>query len=325
MSDPREDFLSNIQFDELNVREYPKIAFLCGGNPSVLTITDSPHQYFPSIRSFISHLLSVQYTEIHYQNAEDVKDWNSYSEYEDLIEFEKDIAHLCKAIVLFVESAGSIAELGSFSVIQEVAEKLVVFVHSDYSNSTSFIALGPLKHIIASNPAEPRVHYIPWDTEEKDFGIDGVVEIVKPESMKDWGLYTCDAIKTALEVITQIDHTSDKYTRTKEALFIHDIIHLFKALDVDEIRHFLKYVSHEVSKKELKRSLFCLEKLGLIRPISRGNKTYYVPENLNDSRYLSLPLELDTARLSVQLVDYYSHHTQLARREAIQESLRGAR
>lgn len=325
MSDPREDFLKNIRFDDLNVREYPKIAFLCGGNPSVLTIKDSPHQYFPSIRSFISHLLSVQHTEIHYQNAEDVKDWNSYSEYEDLIEFEKDIAHLCKAIVLFVESAGSIAELGSFAVIPEITEKLIIFVHSDYSASTSFVALGPLKRITAANAAEARVHYITWGLEEKVIDNNETIEVVKPESMADWGPYTCNAIKAALEINTQIDHSSDKYTRTKEALFIHDIIHLFKALDADEIRFFFKLVSHEVSKKDLQRSLFCLEKLGLIRPINRGNKTYFVPENLDDSRYLSLPAGLDTARLSMQLVEYYQHHTQLARREAIQEALRGKR
>ena len=152
MSDPREDFLNNIRFNDLNIREYPKIAFLCGGNPSVLTIKDSPHQHFPSIRSFISHLLNISYPDIHCQNAEDVKDWNSYSKYEDLIEFEKDITHLCKAIVLFVESAGSIAELGSFSVIPEISEKLIIFVQSMYSDSTSFIALGPLKHITAANP-----------------------------------------------------------------------------------------------------------------------------------------------------------------------------
>lgn len=182
MSDPRDEFLKNVDFCQLGVREYPKIAFLCGGNPDVISVsekqsspsvwknlfgassraTSQPDQHFPSVRCYISHFLTIRYPNLHYQNAEDVKDWSSYSAYDDLIEFEKDIAHLCKAIVLFVESPGSIAELGSFAVIPEITEKLIVFVHSDYSGATSFVSLGPLKRI-----KESKIHYITWELESK--------------------------------------------------------------------------------------------------------------------------------------------------------------
>lgn len=143
--------------------------------------------------------------------------------------------------------------------------------------------------------------------------------------MNEWGIYTCDEIKKTLETITKIDHTSEIYVRTKEALFIHDIICLFKAIDEEEIRGYLKLVSHEVGIKQIQRSIFCLVKLGLINPVGRGNKTYYVPSSLSANRFLSLPKALDSARLAMQLDKYYKHPAQLARRKVIQDANRGMR
>lgn len=322
MSDPREDFLSGLNFNEIKVREYPEIAFLCGGNPAPIFDPIANQLKFPSVRSYTSQLLSINYPSIRYQNAEDVKDWNSYSAYEDLIEFEKDIAHLCKAIVLFVESPGSIAELGSFAVIPEITEKLIVFVHTDYSSASSFVSLGPLKHI--NDARADRIHYITW--RNKETSINGeALDVLDSETFKDWGEYVCSEIDSFIKSKHQVDHTQDKYNRTKEALFIHDVIHLFKAVDFEEIRTYFKLISHEVNKSQIKRSLFCLEKLQLIRPINRGAKTYYLPEAFLSNRYLTLPLGKDTARLAIQVDEYYRHRSQLTRREAIEELSRSGR
>lgn len=322
MSDPRDELLQSIDFKEVEVKEYPKIAFLCGGSPELLKPHNSTDQYFPSVRSYISQLLTAQYTDLRYQNAEDVKDWNSYSVYDDLIAFEQDIAHLCKAIVLFVESAGSIAELGSFAIIQEITEKLIVFVHSDHSGSPSFLSYGPLKRISDTHP--DRVHYITWKLEQKTYN-GKRVDVVQPESMTEWGPHTCNEIQSVLEGKVRLDHSSDKYKRTKEALFIHDIICLFKAINEEEIRKYFQLASHEIDKKNVQRSIFCLEKLGLIRSVTRGSKTFYTPDDPLAGRYLTLPVRFDTARLSMQLDEYYKHPAQLARREAIQSAIGGAR
>jgi len=262
MSDPRDEFLKTLDFNMLEVREYPRIAFLCGGNPEVFSTQDDgkvtsasswgrisrffswkstpQRQHFPSVRSYLSQLLSIKHPELRFQNAEDIKDWNSYSAYEDLIEFEKDIAHLCKAIVLFVESPGSIAELGTFCVIPEISKKLVVFVHTDYAQSSSFVSLGPLKKI--DDAAEDRVHYITWGLEKKN--IQGnLIDVINQDSLAEWGEYTCNTIKIAIEKTVPVEHTSDEYRRTKEALFIHDVICLFKAVDEVEMTLPLNSVS----------------------------------------------------------------------------------
>jgi hypothetical protein len=326
MSDPRDDFFKSVNFLQIEVREYPKIAFLCGGNPELISTSNTSEQFSQSVRSCISRLLEISYPTLRYQNAEDVKDWNSYSAYDDLIEFERDIAHICKTIVLFVESPGSIAELGSFAIIPEITEKLIVFVHTDYSESTSFVALGPLKRIAdiakGSNGTKEKIHYIAWVKESTD--INGKPkEIVRHESLGHWGKYTCDAINSALNSRLHIDHNSDKYRRTKEALFIHDIVSLFKAITEDEILEYFWASDHDIQEKNLQRSLFCLKKLELVRSINKGSKTYYVSGNPSDNRYLIFKNKVDTLRFSHQLNMYYQHSSHLARREAIHELVRG--
>lgn len=321
MADPRDDFLAGIDFAKIEVREYPKIAFLCGGVPDPLADHATGNQYFPSFRSYISRSLTANYSSLRYQNAEDVKDWNSYSAYEDLIEFEKDIAHICKAIVLFVESPGSLAELGAFAIIPEITEKLIVFVHSDFSESMSFVSLGPLKRI--SDTVPDRVHYVTW-SEQKVIINSEAVSVVQPDSVGEWGKYTCEAINSLLEERYYIDHSSDKYARTKEALFIHDIVGNFKAVTRDELAKYLKAINHVATENSIRRSVFCLEKLDLVRPVTRGNKTFFVLSDPSSRRYLNLNSRVDSVRLAIQLDDYYKHPAQLARRDAISDMLGGA-
>jgi hypothetical protein len=320
MNDPRIEFLEKVDFKLVEVKEYPRIAFLCGGSPDPLLDTSNNKQYHPSVRSYISKSLSVKYNKLRFQNAEDVQDWNSYSTYEDLIEFEKDVAHICKVIVLFVESTGSIAELGSFAMIPEITEKLIVFVEQEYSQDTSFVALGPLKKINVED--KENVHYIEWQMEPKS--INGKrTQILVESSMSSWEEHTCEAIKTALDASSRTDHSSEEYARTKEALFIHDIVGLFKAITETEIIEYFKLAKHDLDKKKIQRSIFCLVKLDLIRSVNKGNKVFYVLVADHTKRYLTLTGSGDSLRLAVQLNEHYKHSSQLVRREAIDELVRG--
>lgn len=320
MDDPRKEFLNNVIFKNITIKEYPKIVFLCGGSHKVLSNSDDDEQHFPSVRSYISRLLDIHLSSLRYQNAEDIKDWNNYRAYEDLIEFEKDIAQICRAIVLVVESPGSIAELGSFVLIPEITEKLIVFIHSIHSETPSFISLGPLNrlNIIREN----RVHYITWGLEKRIINRNRI-DVIQPGSIKKWDTYICDSIDSFVNTRTHTSHSSDKYKRTKEALFIHDIIKLFKAITKDEIIEYFKLVNHEIHKKNITKYLFCLEKLELVRPIYRGNKTYYTPDSESSSRYLSLNSGMNSSRLAIRLSEYYEHTSQVARREAIETLMGG--
>ena len=127
----------------------------------------------------------------------------------------------------------------------------------------------------------------------------------------------CDQINTTLNKPVRRDRDSNEYKRSKEMLFIHDIIVLFKALTEKEILGYFKTVNHTISKKDVSRGLFCLVKLDLIQSAEKGHETFFTTVDKLGKRYITLPAIADTARLSVSLAIYYSHSSHLARRDAI--------
>lgn len=318
MTDPRDEYLESVDFNTITIRERPNISFLCGGDPRTFSDPTDDKTLFPSLRSYISQLLLIKQPDLRYQNAEDIKDWNSYSVYADLIEFEKDIAHICNAIILFVESEGSIAELGSFAIIPEIYEKLIVFVNKRHSKATSFISLGPLKRLYNNTPE--RIHYIPWSTTTRTIAGEErtIIDVSTLTRGGDWGEYVCANVKSFHDQPRRIDHFSAEYSTTIEALFIHDIACLFKAVTENELDAYFKQTNHPIDRKRLRRIIFCLEKLNLIRTIESGNKTFITPEHADASRFLSLRGG-DTARLAMQVAIWYQHISQLPRRAAIEE------
>lgn len=315
MLDPRDEFLINVKFSDVYIKEYPKIAFLCGGTPTPIFDTQNNKRYFPSVRSFVAAKLQVVCSSLVFVNAEDVKDWSSYNIYSDLIEFERDVAHICKSIVLFVESPGSIAELGSFVVIKEISRKLIVFVNKGLITEDSYLALGPLKKLDSTNS---NIHYIEWSFEPKL--INNLKEnILLESSMSHWDAYVCQSIKDSIDNSTRVDRESEEHNRTKEILFLHDLVVLFSSLNEEEINNYFKVTGYEISKQKLAQGLFCLKKLNLIKSVKAGAKTFYIPFDSNAKRYISIPNAGDTARLAMSLAEYYKHRTHLTRRNAIAE------
>ena len=111
-----------------------KKVFLCGG------IGEG------SIRSHLDKYLREHKLPVF--RAEDVIDWRNSSVFQgDLLELEKYIAALSGVIVLISESAGSIAELGSFVNDKEIRKKLLVIIESQYRKKPSFISDGLLANL----------------------------------------------------------------------------------------------------------------------------------------------------------------------------------
>jgi hypothetical protein len=57
---------------------------------------------------------------------ENYDDWNDFNTYSDLLLFEKDLGVLTSAVLIFVEAPGAIAELGAFSQIDTLSQRLVI-------------------------------------------------------------------------------------------------------------------------------------------------------------------------------------------------------
>lgn len=76
--------------------------------------------------------------------------WWAFSGYSDLLTFERDSCHLARAVVLFPESPGSLAELGALAVDDSIVDRLLVVVQSmflEQDRRESFLNLGPLKRV----------------------------------------------------------------------------------------------------------------------------------------------------------------------------------
>ena len=78
---------------------------------------------------------------------EDFKNWNHFGVYDDLLTFEEDICSASDSVLIFLESAGSIAEFGFLIKHPQIAQKLHVVIQNSFYQEDSFIRLGLLNHL----------------------------------------------------------------------------------------------------------------------------------------------------------------------------------
>lgn len=71
---------------------------------------------------------------------------------EDLIYLEKVLAEAVAAIVILLQSAGTMVELGAFASFRELRQKLIVIIDPKYKKDRSFVSYGPIKLIKGCGP-----------------------------------------------------------------------------------------------------------------------------------------------------------------------------
>ena len=73
---------------------------------------------------------------------------------------ERDLAALADLVLVIVESPGTFAELGAFSLSEDLRKKLLPIVDEEYEEASSFIATGPLRWIDSESAFAPTI-YVP--------------------------------------------------------------------------------------------------------------------------------------------------------------------
>ena len=102
--------------------------------------------------------------------AEDVNDWFKKAWFErntsfsDLLEVENHLADLSGVTVLFVESPGSIAELGAFAASDDLKHKTLAILNEFHNPDGSFIGDGPIRRILKKN--KKHVLYYDWNPDK---------------------------------------------------------------------------------------------------------------------------------------------------------------
>ncbi|WP_162932226.1 retron St85 family effector protein [Solimonas sp. K1W22B-7] len=137
-------FIETVDPQRATVVSFPEFILVFGG-PLAKKVRSSP----VSQRDAFLRWLAANRSELHsvLLLPESFEDWNDFSTYSDLLLFEKDLGYLTSAVVVFLEAPGSIAELGAFSQIDSLSERLMVVVSDEYHPARSFISLGPIRSV----------------------------------------------------------------------------------------------------------------------------------------------------------------------------------
>jgi hypothetical protein len=239
--------------------------FLCGGE------VNGGAKIPPSFRDRF-----VSYTQMNYEDisrslvlAESFKDYFKDNAYPDLLVFEDEIANISSLVILFLESPGSLVELGMFCTKPDFYKKLVIIApQSEIKSEDSFIFLGPLENI--RKKESNSVFVYPWPSAS--------------ESKFDTS-HLYDLSETVKEKLSAIPKSQRFNSRNSGhiAFLTCEIISICFPILVSEIELALLTFNIEISTSEINRQIYLLEKLKLISLYPYSGNKYYFPTNKSNT------------------------------------------
>jgi hypothetical protein len=261
MPDPCQDLASALSLHGLRRDASPPLVFVCGGR-----LASAEGDSGQTSRKLFLDYVRVQKPELSssIRLAEDVMDQETARLFTDLLVMENTVAGLAAVIVVFVESPGAIAELGAFSVLDEVRDKLLLVVDDRHFQSESFIRQGPIQHVESVLKKTSLV--FPWIVDAADFTVQ--------ELASDLEVVATEIKRRQRDTISEnvVNPENDSH----RTLLIADIVCLLGCSTEAEIKAFLKTGGVETSKKSIRTALHVLRRLKLVDQVNRGSNRYYV-------------------------------------------------
>ncbi|HFI5309114.1 TPA: retron St85 family effector protein [Serratia liquefaciens] len=302
MDDIRDNFLLCIDNQKLRVKNLPNFIFICGGLIADLGDQD-PDAPLPLPKSMRDALMRRIPEMRHIPEnkritlekiilAEEFQDWLEHSIVENLIDFEIVLADLASAVILVVEGLGAYAELGSFSIIDSISEKLITVVNTNTIVDKSFINLGLLKYL---EDNERTLLKYKWGIRYSLLGHEGkrvnLSLTGSHEEVNQIADVILERLTTEVGVKTQKTVVFDKKTKGHICLLIADLIYIFSALKISEIKRCLNDgFEININQKKIKEYIYTLEKLGYV-DVEHSGDTYYIAteKNLGFIKYRYIP------------------------------------
>lgn len=259
--------LREIDVSRSAVEPFDGFVFLCGG-PFRDTAPPNP---LLSLRHHALRMAAGRSNRIADRSvivAEHATELLQSGDFGDLLEFENHLAALAACIVIFLESPGAIAELGSFAVMHDVRSKVLVVCEQLFAEPpTSFIQLGPIASLRKRDPLS--VHTYPFH----DNGPDGirVSEALVDECWADLEQGITDFAKRAVR-----GSAFDAAELPHQLILMLELVTLFTAMRLTEISACLAVFGCKLSKAHLTRSLKMLVKFNLLAVRHWGHEQFYV-------------------------------------------------
>lgn len=149
----REQFRSEVSPSSLSYLHYslPKILFICGGDEEHHKNRSKIEKYIKNHHPlFLTFRAEYAWDVISKKAAQD-KSVNALS-------LEEWLADFSDIVVILVESFGTVAELGAFSLSPPLRKKLLPVLDNEYKNTPSFINTGPVTWVNNESKYAPSIY-----------------------------------------------------------------------------------------------------------------------------------------------------------------------
>lgn len=136
------DLVDRFDATSLHVRAPSPIILLCGGPIDVTK--HKPASLRQAYTMVYGHAALKDYANV---MPEEFKIFAPDGNYQDWLSFESEFAQIVDLIILFSESYGSVAELGAFAMVEEIAIRLLIVMDDKNYAAPSFVKLGPVRRL----------------------------------------------------------------------------------------------------------------------------------------------------------------------------------
>lgn len=267
---------------------YP-VVFICG-------------KYRSKRRAFLKEYIERHLDSYFVFYAEDVWKFMSEHEGQNALLMERDLAQLSDVVIVIVESPGTFAELGAFSLLDELREKLLPILDSKFEEKESFINTGPIRWINSDSKYKPSIH--------TDFKVlvEAADELVNRIKGIPWKQFKDKAI-SADQIVAKPKHL---------LFLICDILAIIGPATFDQCSSLLEKILESSPKWDLETLLGLAVSLELIhreeragqylysRPLSNGKLDSFQHREMFDlsrqrARFLSVIQTIPAARIALGL------------------------
>ena len=282
---------ARIDRTELRVARPRQTIFLCGGlidknenNKKVCSLRDYLVRYRPGLKDINADIVLAETAQQLYRDTN----------YDDLISFEEDIAHVASIVLVISESPGSLAELGAFASEPGIREALRILISEEHSKSESFVRFGPVRRI--EHADRERVGIFPWRTHKKNSNL--VKASINPHYK--------EIIKWINEHVARVPD-SHAYRLIEDKKIFYDllwILSLVEAAPPEPLYELVRTIHPGLSDAKIRDKLFVLQTCRWAGQFSyAGRDYYYLPESKDPFDYAFLkgqrPRDISSFKIAI--------------------------
>lgn len=186
----------------------------------------------------------------------------------NLIDFEVGIASISDSVVLFSEGVGSLAELGAFTQLSAISERMIVVIQEYFHIKKSFVRDGPIRQLEQLNGKSVQV--FDWRSQAT-----GAADLLDEESFSYYLEDIKNGIQDRLDVIPN-SQAFDPGNFGHKIMLVCALVEMSGAALAADILAALKAMSIPTNDLELRKMLFCATSVNWLVSERVSHHKYYL-------------------------------------------------